>query len=99
MSGPDDLDRRFARGNRFADAVRGRQRPRGPLGWLLLGVVSLVAGAIFLAALLLPAAFAWSMLARGVAGPRWGLLATGSFVALLYAAFLWSLFRGRARRG
>ncbi len=92
MSTPTDDDRRFVN-NPFARALHPARR-RTAAQWAALAIVSVVGAAIMLAAFLLPLAFAPGLIARGVHG-RWGMLAAGAIVVLIYGLVLLRLVRRR----
>jgi hypothetical protein len=94
MQPPDD-DRRFAN-NPFARAVSPEpddERAKSPGMYIVVGVLSLVLAALFVAALVLPPMFTYSLIVRGVRSSRPGMLLAGLVMAALYFAVLFSVGR------
>jgi hypothetical protein len=87
---PDD-DRRFAN-NPFARAVvkPDDEKATSPLLYVLVGLLSLVLAALFVAALVLPPMFMHTLIIRGVRGDRPGMLILGVLLLLVYLSMLWA---------
>ncbi|MGZ3439682.1 MAG: hypothetical protein ACXVDD_09200 [Polyangia bacterium] len=85
MSPEPPEDRRFVN-NPFARALHP-EKPRRTVGqWVAIVLVSIFAFVVMGAAFLLPLAFAHGLLAR--AHGRWGMIAAGVLVAVVYALIL-----------
>jgi len=89
-----DQDRRIARGNPWARAIRpDDEKASSPIMYVVVGLLSLVMAAVFVAALVLPPMFMHTLIIRGVRQGRLGMLALGILLALIYLAFLWAIGR------
>jgi hypothetical protein len=91
-----DEDRRLAN-NPFARALRPEpddEKAQSPVAYVLVGLLSLVLVALFVAALVLPPLFMHTLIVRGARTGRPGMLALGLVMAALYFALL----VGAARR-
>lgn len=86
-------DRRFAN-NPFARALHPA-RPRTPVQWVALVLVSVVGAAIMGASFVLPLWFAEGLLVGGVRAGRWGMVAAGVVVCLVYAMIVVRMVRKR----
>ena len=86
---PDDPDRRFVN-NPFARALHPPKK-RGAAQWLALALVSVVGGAIMLAAFLLPMFFSYGLLAQSHG--RWGMRIAGVLIVAIYALIVLRLFK------
>ena len=75
-------DRRFVN-NPFARALHPVPS-RSPLAKVALGLVSLVGALIMAAALLLPLVFVPGLVVGGARVGRWGMVAAGVLIALVY---------------
>jgi uncharacterized membrane protein len=58
---------------------------------VLFGLLSLVMVAVFVAALVLPPMFMHTLLIRGLRNGRYGMVALGALLALVYLMFLWAV--------
>lgn len=88
----NDDDRRFARGNPFARAVRpDDDKAQSPGLYILFGLLSLVLAAIFIAALVLPPMFTETLIVHGLREDRIGMLLAGIVMAALYFAIILAL--------
>src|SRR3954464_6096411 len=85
-------DRRFA-ANPFARAVvkPDDEKATSPLLYVLVGLLSLVLAALFVAALVLPPMFMHTLIIRGIRGGRPAMLALGLVLASIYLLMLWAL--------
>jgi hypothetical protein len=94
---PPEDDQQFARGNPFARAVRGPvpddEKATSPVMYVVFGLLSLVLVAMFVAALVLPPMFMYTLIIRGVRAQRPGMLVAGLVLALVYCAILWRVGR------
>ena len=86
---PSSNDRRFARGNPFARAVRSGPEPddekaQSPVLYVVFGILSLVLAALFVGALVLPPLFTHTLIVRGLRSDRPAMVAAGGVMALLY---------------
>ncbi len=88
----DEDDRRFAN-NPFARAVVNPddEKAQSPLLYVLVGLLSLVLAALFVAALVLPPMFMHTLIIRGIRGGHPGMLALGGLVAVVYLMMLWGV--------
>jgi hypothetical protein len=92
MSDPTDYDRRFARGNPFARAVRpDDEKAQSPVMYVAFGLLSLVLVALFIAALVLPPMFTETLIVRGLRTDRIGMLLAGLVMAAVYFAVIFVL--------
>ena len=90
---PDD-DRSFGRGNPFARALRPEpddDKATSPGMYVLFGLLSLVLIAIFIAAMVLPPLFTYSLIVRGARTGRWGMLTAGVVMGFFYALIFFAL--------
>src|SRR5262245_19400532 len=90
---PRDEDRRFA-ANPFARGLHPKpddEKATSPVMYVLVGLLSLVLAALFVAALVLPPMFMHTHIVRGIRSSRPASLALGIALALLYLALLWSV--------
>jgi uncharacterized membrane protein len=88
----DDDDRSIARGNAFARAVRpDDEKATSPIMYVVVGLLSLVLAAVFVAALVLPPLFTHTLIIRGLRTGRVGMLLLGVVMALIYLLLLWSV--------
>src|SRR3954453_8562712 len=88
---PED-DRRLA-ANPFARAVvkPDDEKATSPLLYVLVGLLSLVLAALFVAALVLPPMFMHTLILRGIRGGRPAMLALGLVLAAIYLLMLWAV--------
>lgn len=86
-------DRRFVN-NPFAQALHPPRAKRSFVAWVALILVSIVGAAIMMAAFVLPMIFGYGLLVGGVRGHRWGMVAAGVVVVLVYGAVVWGAVRG-----
>jgi hypothetical protein len=86
-----DDERRFAN-NPFARAVvrPDDEKATSPVMYVLVGLLSLVLVAVFIAALVLPPMFMHTLILRGIRSGRPAMLALGILVALIYLLMLWA---------
>jgi peptidoglycan biosynthesis protein MviN/MurJ (putative lipid II flippase) len=88
----DEDDRRIARGNPFARAVRpDDERATSPVMYVVVGLLSMVLFAVFVAALVLPPLFMHTLIIRGLRTGRVGMLLLGIAIAAIYLLLLWSV--------
>lgn len=87
-----DDDRRFVN-NPFARAVvkPDDEKATSPGLYVLVGLLSLVLAALFVAALVLPPMFVHTLIIRGVRSGRPAMLALGLLFAAIYMMALWSV--------
>ena len=86
-----DDDRRFAN-NPFARAVvkPDDEKATNPVLYVLVGLLSLVLAALFVAALVLPPMFMHTLILRGIRNDRPGMLILGALLLLIYLSMLWA---------
>src|SRR5258708_28810433 len=87
-----DDDRRFTN-NPFARAVvkPDDEKATSPVLYVLVGLLSLVLAALFVAALVLPPMFMHTLILRGIRSDRPAMLALGILLALIYLLMLWAV--------
>jgi hypothetical protein len=87
-----DDDRRFAN-NPFARAVvkPDDDKAQSPVMYVVVGLLSLVLAALFIAALVLPPMFMHTLIIRGVRTGHPAMTALGALVAAIYLMMLWGL--------
>jgi hypothetical protein len=87
-----DDDRRIV-GNPFARAVvkPDDEKAQSPFAYVLVGLLSLVLVAVFVAALVLPPLFVHTLIIRGIRSGRPAMLALGLLFAVIYALVVWSV--------
>ena len=85
-----DDDRRFTN-NPFARAVvrPDDEKATSPILYVLVGLLSLVLAAVFVAALVLPPMFMHTLIIRGIRSGRPAMLALGLVLAAIYLVMLW----------
>jgi len=90
----DDDERRFTN-NPFARAVvrPDDEKAQSPIMYVLVGLLSLVLVAVFIAALVLPPMFMHTLILRGIRSGRPAMLALGLLVAVIYLMVLWAAGR------
>jgi hypothetical protein len=87
-----DDDRRFTN-NPFARAVvrPDDEKATSPILYVLVGLLSLVLAAVFVAALVLPPMFMHTLIIRGIRSGRPAMLALGLVLAAIYLLILWAV--------
>jgi hypothetical protein len=87
----EEDDRRFAN-NPFARAVvkPDDEKATSPLLYVLVGLLSLVLAVVFVAALVLPPMFMHTLILRGLRNDRYGMLALGLLLGVLYLSLIWA---------
>jgi hypothetical protein len=87
-----DDDRRFTN-NPFARAVvrPDDEKATSPILYVLVGILSLVLAAVFVAALVLPPMFMHTLIIRGIRSGRPAMLALGLLLAAIYLFVLWAV--------
>jgi hypothetical protein len=86
-------DRRFA-ANPFARALSPApddEKAGSPVLYVLVGLLSLVLAALFVAALVLPPLFTHTLILRGLRSGRMGMLLLGLVMAAVYLVLLWAV--------